>query len=290
MNKISKNLTLGFSPCPNDTFIFEAMVDRHIDNGPYRFDCSLEDVETLNNWAFEERLDVTKLSYSAYLHLSDRYVLLDSGSALGKGVGPLLVRKEGGPLAGKQLDDFLATARMAIPGKNTTANLLCSMAFPQAVNKTEVLFSEIEDQVLSGAYDCGLLIHENRFTYAQRGLSKICDLGDWWEKETSASIPLGGICVRRSLGPQVAMDVQRLIVQSLLWARQRWPLLGDFVTRHAQEMDPEVMRKHINLYVNEHSLALGDTGRKSIRTFFEKAWANGIIKDLPGSLFLEEAH
>ena len=278
-------LTLGFSPCPNDTFIFDAMVNGKIDTGDLVFDYKLEDVETLNQWAFEGKLGITKLSYNSFLHLSDQYTLLDSGSALGKGVGPLLICKGDAP----QPDDltaFLQDAKIAIPGKNTTANLLFSLAFPSAAHKTEVLFSDIESRVLSGEFDCGLVIHESRFTYEQRGLQKLIDLGDWWEKETDSAIPLGGICIRKDVPISIAKKVESLIKESLEYSWSQYPTLSSFVTEHAQEMEEDVMRQHINLYVNDYSLSLGVTGKNAVSTLFTKAAANGLIAKIPNDIYL----
>lgn len=273
-------LTLGFSPCPNDTFIFDALVNGKIDTGGLEFDYVLEDVETLNQWAFEEKLDITKLSYGAYLQLAHPYALLHAGSALGKGVGPLLVSKN--PIHREALKD----CRIAIPGVKTTANLLLSLAHPEARNKTELLFSEIEKAVLDEQFDAGLIIHESRFTYADRGLHKIMDLGDWWEQEMQAAIPLGGIVIRRSLGPDIAAQVDRLIAESLAYARKTYPQLSEFVHCHAQEMEESVMRQHIDLYVNEYSEDLGDIGRHSIETLFARAKATGLIpQELPENIF-----
>jgi 1,4-dihydroxy-6-naphthoate synthase len=265
-------MTLGFSPCPNDTFIFDAMVNSKIGTDGLNFDIKLEDVETLNQWAAEGKLDITKLSYNAFLKVIDKYALLHSGSALGKGVGPLLIKK-----AGLDIPDLKA-ARIAIPGLATTANLLLSLAHPEAVNKTEVLFSEIEERVLAGEFDAGLVIHESRFTYAQRGLEKIMDMGDWWESTSGAAIPLGGIVIRRDIDPAIAAKVDGLIRESLRYAWERHPELPPFVTENAQEMSEEVMRKHIGLYVNEYSEDLGPVGEGAIRTLFEKAGEAGLVK------------
>ena len=194
------DLTLGFSPCPNDTFIFDAMVNQPGFAPGLGFNYVMEDVETLNQWAFDGKLQITKLSYSAFLHLTDKYTLLDCGSALGRGVGPLLIQKKGQRKfnSHNELYDYLKNARIAIPGFNTTANLLFTLAFPEARDKTEVLFSEIENAVLSGHYDCGLGIHESRFTYQQKGLHKICDLGEVWEQREAAPIPLACIVARKA--------------------------------------------------------------------------------------------
>ncbi|WP_118974587.1 1,4-dihydroxy-6-naphthoate synthase [Taibaiella koreensis] len=280
-----QTLTLGFSPCPNDTFIFDAMVNRKMDTGPLQFDYVLEDVETLNQWAFEGKLAITKLSYSTLLQVSDRYALLDSGSALGRGVGPLVIRKAGAAPV-QDLGDFLSGARIAIPGINTTANLLFSLAFPKATDKTEVLFSEIEERVLKGEFDCGLVIHESRFTYQQRGLEKLIDMGDWWEQASGSAIPLGGICIRRDIPVETALQVEQMIRESLQYSWKNYPALSGFVTSHAQEMEEEVMRKHINLYVNEYSDSLGTEGRQAVNTLFTKARENGLIRTSLHNIYL----
>lgn len=264
-------LTLGFSPCPNDTFIFDALVNGKIDTQGLEFDVLLEDVETLNQWAAQGQLDLTKLSFNSLLQVLDKYALMHSGSALGKGVGPLLVRKKGA--AAISLKD----ARIAIPGKNTTANLLLTLAHPGATNKTEVLFSEIEESVLRQAFDAGLVIHESRFTYAERGLEKIMDLGDWWEQESGAAIPLGGIAIRRDIDQEIAAKVDSLIQKSLHYAWNNYPQLPAFVTEHAQEMKEAVMRQHIDLYVNEYTDDLGEIGERAIQVLFDKASAAGLV-------------
>lgn len=264
-------LTLGFSPCPNDTFIFDAMVNGLIDTKGLSFEYVLEDVETLNQWATAGKLDITKLSYGSYLNLSESYALLHSGSALGKGVGPLLVSKA--PIAFEDI----AQHSIAIPGAKTTANLLLSMAAPTAQNKTEIIFSDIEEGVLNGRFDIGLLIHESRFTYAQKGLHKIIDLGDWWENTMKAAIPLGGIVMKRNFDPAIIALVDALIKESVLYAWQHYPKLSEFVQCHAQEMDESVMRQHIQLYVNEYTTELGEVGMHSIKTLFDKAQASGLI-------------
>ena len=273
-------LTLGFSPCPNDTFIFDAMVNGHIDTKGITFDYVMEDVATLNQWAEQGKLDITKLSYNTFLHTVNKYALLHSGSALGEGVGPLLVSKE--PLDVANIDSF----KIAIPGFNTTANLLLSLAFPGAKNKTELVFSEIEAAVLDGTYDAGLIIHEGRFTYAQKGLHKLIDMGDWWEQTTHASIPLGGIVIRRSFDKELCATVDGIIKESLAWSWKRYPELTPFVTSNAQEMEEDVMRKHIQLYVNDYTTDLGEKGRNAINTLFEKAKAGGLLKEeMTGSIF-----
>lgn len=251
--------SLGFSPCPNDTFIFDALVNKKIDTKGIDFTVELEDVQTLNRWAMQEKLDISKISYGVLPLVLEQYELLDAGGALGKGVGPLLIAKRSIGLTD------IDSCRIAIPGEQTTAHLLFSLAFPRAKNKQFMVFSGIEDAVLSGAVDCGVIIHENRFTYQQRGLVKLMDLGEFWEKETGVPIPLGGIVVKRSLGAGLAQTINGLIRKSLEYAFERYPELPEYVKGHAQEMDESVMRKHIDLYVNNYSLSLGADGEKAIR-------------------------
>jgi 1,4-dihydroxy-6-naphthoate synthase len=264
-------LTLGFSPCPNDTFIFDAMVNGLIDTQGLTFDYVMEDVETLNQMAYKGKLDITKLSYGSYLNLTNSYALLHSGSALGKGVGPLLVSKK--PLNFEDLSHY----SIAIPGEKTTANLLLSLAAPTAKNKSEIIFNEIEDAVLSEKFDVGLIIHESRFTYAQKGLYKIMDLGDWWENTMKAAIPLGGIVMKRGFERKVIAQVDALIKESILHSWKSYPTLSDFVQCNAQEMDENVMRQHIQLYVNEFTTNLGTLGEHSIETLFNKAKEAGLL-------------
>ncbi len=253
-------LSLGFSPCPNDTFIFDALVNKKIDTEGFEFDVKLEDVETLNQWAMEDKLDITKLSFPALFRSLENYVLLDSGSALGKGVGPLLVSgKE--TLAG-EVEDL----SIAIPGVNTTANLLMSFAYPSAKNKTPMLFSKIEDAVVNGDKDLGVIIHENRFTYQDKGLFKVRDLGEYWESKMNVPIPLGGIAISQSVKRSIAMKVNELIRKSLEYSFAHYPEITDYVKEHSQAMKEEVMRQHIDLYVNNYSLSLGEDGRKAIET------------------------
>ena len=259
-------LSLGYSPCPNDTFIFDALVNGRIDTGGLDFTVTLADVEELNRRAFSGELQLTKLSYHAYAHLRDRYALLDAGSALGRGVGPLLVHRAGGPLP--PLD---AGTRVAIPGRYTTANYLLGLAYPAATNRHEVLFSDIEARVLDGTYDAGLLIHENRFTYADRGLARIRDLGAYWESLTDLPIPLGGIAARRDLPEELRHRIGRLLAASVQYAFDHPAASADYVRAHAQEMDPEVVRQHIDLYVNDYTRDLGAEGRRAVDFFLARA-------------------
>lgn len=256
-------LTLGFSPCPNDTFIFDALVNHKIETKGLVFEPVLEDVETLNQWALEGKLDVTKLSFPALFRAQQTYAVLPSGSALGNGVGPLLIAKK--PLPPTAVKE----QSIAIPGWNTTANFLLSFAFPQAVNRRPFLFSDIEDAVLNEETDLGLIIHENRFTYAQRGLHQVQDLGAYWEAQTSLPIPLGCIAVKRTFPTAIQQEINTLIRRSLEHAFAQYPQLPVYVTEHAQAMDSEVMRQHIDLYVNQYSLDLGAAGRKAITVLHE---------------------
>ncbi len=256
-------LSLGFSPCPNDTFIFDALVNRKIDTGKYEFDVILEDVQTLNRWAMEKKLDISKVSYGVWPLLQKDYSLLDSGGALGKGVGPLLISKNNIVL--RDIDKL----SIAIPGENTTAHLLFSMAFPGARKKKFMVFNQIESAVLEGQVDCGVIIHENRFTYMQKGLVKQMDLGEYWEQKTKSPIPLGGIVMRSDIPEADRMEVDRLIRDSLGFSEAYYPDLSDYVTSHAQEMQESVMRQHIDLYVNQYSLSLGDEGRRAVEVLME---------------------
>lgn len=256
-------LTLGISPCPNDTFIFDALVNGLVDAGDLSFEVFHEDVQTLNEWALEGRLDVSKVSYGVLPRLADRYALLESGGALGQGVGPLLVARPGTTAFDP------ATMRVAIPGRDTTAHLLFSLAFPAAAHKRFQVFSGIEDAVLAGEVEAGVIIHESRFTYAQRGLVRLLDLGEHWERRTGAPIPLGGIVARRALEPAVRRRVDALVRRSLEHAEARRPALSDYVRRHAQELDEAVMRQHVDLYVNGYSHALGEPGRRAVATLLE---------------------
>lgn len=251
--------TLGFSPCPNDTFIFDAMVNKKIDTCGLDFTAELQDVQTLNEWATQGRLDISKISYGVLPLVLHEYRVLSAGGALGKGVGPLLIAKTAMPL------DELHTATIAIPGKNTTAHMLFSLAFPDAVHKKFMLFSDIEQAVLNGTVDAGVIIHENRFTYRQKGLSKLLDLGEYWEQETQSPIPLGGIVTRKSYSADLQLQLDDIIRRSVNHAFTHYPLLTDYVKQHAQEMEEAVMRQHIDLYVNNYSIALQEDGKAAVR-------------------------
>lgn len=271
-------LTLGFSPCPNDTFIFDALVNKKIDTKGFDFELVLEDVQTLNNWALEGKLDLSKISYGVLPLILKEYVVLNSGGALGKGVGPLLIAKseienrksEVEPSSRvSNLETHINNSTIAIPGKNTTAHMLFSRAFPAATNKKFVVFNEVEDLVLSGAVDAGVIIHENRFTYHDKGLLKLMDLGEFWEQETGAPIPLGGIVAKRSLDPAVLKTIDELIKQSVEYSFSNYPSISPYIADHAQEMNEDVMRKHIDLYVNDYSIELGEEGRKAVNVLLD---------------------
>ena len=254
---------IGFSPCPNDTFIFDALVNHKIDTKGYTFKVHLQDVQTLNEWAIEGKLPFSKISYGVWPLVKNNYSLLNSGGALGKGVGPLLVYKEDASSPDGKPD--ASTMRVAIPGVNTTAHLLFSLAFPNVTNKSFLVFNEIENAVLHGDVDAGVIIHENRFTYADKGLSKWMDLGTYFEETFNAPIPLGGIIARNDINVNDIAIVDDLIKQSVQYAfANSYDMLPDYVKCHSQEMSEQVMLQHIDLYVNDFTIDMGDTGRKAI--------------------------
>jgi 1,4-dihydroxy-6-naphthoate synthase len=285
-------LTIGFSPCPNDTFIFDALIHHKIDTEGLDFEVFYDDVETLNQKAFRGELDITKLSYHAFAYAADKYILLDAGSALGFGVGPLLISDleisisdlEKGQIRNRKSE--IVNPLIGIPGKYTTANFLLSLAFPNATNKQEIIFSDIENAILDGRIDIGLIIHENRFTYQDKGLHKIIDLGDFWEKRTGCAIPLGGIVANRNLALDVQYKVNRVLQRSVEFAFAN-PKSGlEYIRSHAQEMSEEVMYKHIELYVNQFSVNLGAEGKKAVKLLFDTALEKGIIPEIGENLFL----
>jgi len=275
-------ITLGFSPCPNDTFIFDAMVHGKVDTEGLEFCYLLADVEELNQKAFRSELDITKLSFHAFLLLSHKYILLKSGAALGSNTGPLLISKT--PLT---LVDLVGK-QIGIPGKNTTANLLLSLAAPKLTNKVEMLFSDIEQAVSSGEIDAGLIIHESRFTYQQKGLLRVADLGEYWEGKTHSPIPLGGIAARRNLPKDVILRIDRTLKRSVEYAFANPDSSREFVKMNAQEMDEEVMKKHIELYVNKYSIDLGIDGRNAVELLVLEAMNAGLISPEMGALYIVE--
>lgn len=280
-------LTLGFSPCPNDTFIFDALIHGKIDTEGLSFKVFFDDVETLNQKALRGELDITKLSFHALAYVATQYALLDAGSALGFGVGPLLIcKKENLERINSQLATQNPQLKTGIPGKYTTANFLLGIAYPQLTDKREMVFSAIEDALINNEIDLGLIIHENRFTYQAKGLHKVIDLGAYWEGHSGCAIPLGGIVVNRNLPLEIQQKVNRLVRKSVEFAFAN-PTSGiEFIRQHAQAMDEEVMYKHIELYVNQYSVDLGVDGRKAIDTLFEAAAKNNVIPKIDQSLYV----
>lgn len=258
-------LTIGFSTCPNDTFIFDALIHKKIDTEGLDFELLLADVEELNKAAFSNEIDITKLSYHAYAYVADNYKLLNSGSALGNNNGPLLISKH------KIYPDEVSDLNIAIPGKYTTANLLLTIAYPKVRNKKEYIFSDIEEVVLSGEMDAGLIIHENRFTYEKKGLKKVLDLGEFWEDKTKMPIPLGGIVVNRKLPKEIQQKIDKLVRKSLEYAYENPASSLDFMKQYAQEMNEDIMKKHVDLYVNNFSIDLGEKGKAAIETLYKEA-------------------
>jgi 5,8-dihydroxy-2-naphthoate synthase len=275
-------LTLGFSPCPNDCFMFDAIVHRRIDVDGLDFSVRMEDVETLNRTAVAGAIDVTKVSCHAYAYCAARYALLDAGSALGRGCGPLLISKR--PIERDEVSR--GALRIAIPGRYTTANLLLGLAFPSARSTVEMVFSAIEGAVLTGDVDAGVIIHENRFTYEARGLRKVIDLGDYWERETGAPIPLGSIAVKRTLPADVQRAINRVMRRSVEYAFANPNASRSFVRDHAQEMAEDVMTQHIALYVNEYSIDLGADGRRALEILFARGAAAGVMAPLSQPMFV----
>lgn len=274
-------MTLGFSPCPNDTFIFDAMVHGRIDTEGIEFDYFLADVEELNHRALASEVDITKISFHAYAYVAENYLILDSGSALGHRNGPLLISKN--PVDPSEL----SVKRIAIPGKFTTANLLFTIAWPESKNKAEYLFSDIEDALIREEVDAGLIIHETRFTYEKKGLRKIADLGEYWEKLTGLPIPLGTIIINRKISEDIALKINRILRRSLEYALRHTSASHDFVSENAREIDRSVITKHIGLYVNDYTLTLGSTGKEAVNSLFSISCSKGILPPLPDRIFLE---
>lgn len=275
-------LRFSFSPCPNDCFMFEAIVNRRIELEGLEFKIELADVETLNRAAFAGSAEITKLSFHAYPYCAANYVLLNAGSAFGWNCGPLLVCKR--TISNNELHK--AKLRIAIPGRFTTANLLLSLALPNQTDKTSMAYSAIETALRRGQYDAGLIIHESRFTYDANGLKRLIDLGEYWENETHAPIPLGGIVISRSLSEAVKRKVNRVVRRSVEYALAHPTASHDFVLAHAQESSEEVVAQHINLYVNQYSVDLATEGKRGVETLFQRARASGIIPYVKDNLFL----
>jgi len=270
-------LKIGISPCPNDTFIFDAIYNNTIDCWPYEFEFVFEDVETLNKMAEQHEIDILKLSYAQYFNVMNDYIMLQSGSALGYGVGPLLIAKN-------KIDlETIETKKIAIPGKHTTALFLLQYAFPLASNQIEYNFAQIEQAVIDEEVDTGVIIHENRFTYAKKGLQKLMDLGEYWETKTNLPIPLGGIAIKRSLDSTIQTHINELIQMSILFSQSNLPEISDFVRCHAQEMDVDVIIQHINLYVNDNTLQIDTKGIEAVEHM-----ANILNRTSSLNLFIEQ--
>ena len=273
------SLSLGFSPCPNDTFMFYPLVRGLVDTAGLTFREQLEDVETLNRLALAGELDVTKVSYHALGHIRDRYALLRSGSALGRGCGPLLVARD-------NLDPAdLRGRRIAVPGQYTTALLLLRLLDPRLENFIAMPFNEIMEAVLTGQADAGLIIHESRFTYQDAGLHRLVDLGEWWEGETGLPIPLGGIVARRSLGAETIVVIERALRAGIVYSRSHPDEAAGYIREHAQEISDEVCAAHIGLYVNDFSAELGEEGERAIAELLNRAEKSGIIPRSNRNLF-----
>ncbi len=273
-------LTLGYSPCPNDTFIFYGLVHGKIEGAP-EFQEVLEDIETLNRLAIGSELDTTKISFHAFAHFQESYCLLRSGGALGRGCGPLVISKE------ELSPSDLSSKRVAIPGELTTAALLLRLHSPGLVDFVVKPFHKIMPACESGEVDAGVIIHESRFTYSEYGLSKVVDLGEWWEESTGHPIPLGGILAKRSLGADLIRRIDASLKASVEYGYACPEVVKPYIRQHAQEMDEAVMQQHIDLYVNEYSIDYGEDGETAIRDLIERAVAAGIVPDTSAPLFVE---
>ena len=279
MPPINKKLSIGFSPCPNDTFIFHGLVHGLVCGEKISLDREvITDVETLNEWAMSARLDITKISFHALGHVLDNYVLLSAGSALGRGCGPLLVT---GP---KGTSGRLSEKIVAIPGRFTTAAMLLKLFAPECKNTVAMRFDNIMESVSKGKVDAGVIIHESRFTYRQHGLKLIRDLGEWWEDKTGSPIPLGGIAARRSLGKDLIVKIDQCIRESVQHAFSNPGQCMEYIRRHAREMDDAVISDHIKLYVNNYSKDLGLEGTAAVQEFFRLGRDVGIIPQSNNSL------
>jgi len=273
----TQTLQLAFSPCPNDTFIFCGLASGRVRTDPYHVEITLGDVEWLNRRALAGSLDITKVSVFAMLHLLKSYRILESGGAIGRGCGPLVVAREAFP------PSDLPGKRMAIPGRMTTANLLLQLSGFHRGPVVEMVFDRIMPAVQRGDVDAGVIIHEGRFTYPAYGLKKVLDLGIWWEEETGLPLPLGCIAVKRDLGNGVAAFFEERIRESILHAQAHPEEVWPYVRRHAQEMAPDIIRNHIEMFVNDFSMCAGEEGQRAIRALLEAAarQQNRPMPDLP---------
>ena len=273
-------ISLGYSPCPNDTYIFYGLVHNKIQGAPV-FKEVLEDIETLNSLAMNDKLDMTKISFHALAHLLDRYCLLHSGGALGRGCGPLVIASE--PLSSTDLSG----KRIAIPGKLTTAALLLRLFNPSLDDFVVLPFHEIMDATQKGEVDAGVIIHESRFTYPDYGLHKVIDLGEWWEESTGHPIPLGGILARRDLGTKKIQLIDRSLRESVEFAHANPAAIKGYIHQHAQEMNEQVMQQHIDLYVNDYTLDYMVDGEAAITDLFARAEQAGIVPPSNLPLFID---
>lgn len=280
---MKEKLIISYSPCPNDTFMFHALVNKRLDNRKLKFEPHIADIEELNRLVLLGFPDISKISFAVYPEISDNYALLSSGSALGFQNGPLIVSKH------KIYPDELTEVKMAIPGKHTTANFLLTILFPGVHKKIEYLFSDIEEAILSNEADAGLLIHETRFSYEKKGLKKVADLGELWEQEYHSPIPLGGIAIKRSLPENVKLEVRQLVSKSVNYGLKNPKESIGYVKNYARELSDEVIYRHIDLYVNEFSTDLGKKGKDAIRLLFKKGEERGLFKMKSNSIFVEDA-
>lgn len=258
------DLNLAISTCPNDTFMFDALINNKIDTFGHNFNVVLKDIEQLNQMAYQGVNDITKISFNAFAHKTKQYQMLRSGVAIGFGNGPLVISKR------KIYPDELSDAKIAIPGKTTTANLLLSILFPEVINKSEYLFSDIEEAILSNEVDAGVIIHETRFSYHKKGLLKIVDLGGMWEDKFNLPLPLGGIAIKRDLPIEIKRNIEELISNSVTFAFSNPDDSMKFVKSYARELDEDTIKKHIELYVNDYSVNCKNDGEKAISIIANK--------------------
>lgn len=277
----ANKIRLAFSTCPNDTFMFGSLLQGMTDFDPAGLELILKDIEELNIMAREHKTAITKISFASYPFIANDYQILNSGSALGYKNGPILVSRK------KIYPDEVKDLHIAIPGELTTANLLLEILFPGVKQKSVFLFSDIEDAVMDNACDAGLLIHETRFTYQKKGLLKIADLGEIWEKEYNLPVPLGGIVVKRTLPYEQIKAFEKALSTSIGMAFKDKKSIWSFIKKNAQELDDDVIHAHIDLYVNEFSMDLGDKGREAIRLLLKKGAERGILPEVPEDIFVK---
>ncbi len=279
---MDKKLKLAYSTCPNDTFIFYALAHNAIDCGELKFEIELADVETLNQYARAGVYDISKLSFAAIGHLIEEYALLGSGAAMGRGCGPLLVAKPGFDI------EKLSFKKIAVPGMWTTAHMLLGLYLSEKPRAVPMPFEKIMPAIQKDEYDCGVIIHEGRFTYGEYGLVRIIDLGEWWEEKISLPVPLGGIAVRRDITSAVAKKIEELIQSSVKYSFNHREKANNYIKKHAQEMSSEVIRRHIDLYVNDFTLNLGKEGEEAVNTLFRMARDSKILPESKSPIFIKD--